>query len=191
MKALKDLKYKQKYKHLKKEKEKLKNYYKNEFEELEDKLASLKIENDELKNKFYTIEKLKKKQKLYTCQYNVKINDIETNVCIDSGCDRMSFMTMKKAKKLGLKIKPADKNDYCIGVGGQSKIEGVSSTTIEFDSIKFSIHFEIGNTSSILIGCNFLKHYNAEINFKTEYLKLTYNDKTIKIKINMYWFIFI
>ncbi|CAG8718926.1 15488_t:CDS:2, partial [Cetraspora pellucida] len=87
----------------------------------------------ELKNKFYTIEKLKKKQKSYTCQCNVKINNIETNVCIDSGCDGMSYMTMKKAKKLGLQIKQADENDYCMGVGGQSKIEGVSSTIIEFD----------------------------------------------------------
>ncbi|CAG8737541.1 11622_t:CDS:2, partial [Cetraspora pellucida] len=74
------------------------------------------------------------------------INNIETNVCIDSGCDGMSFMTMKKAKKLGLKIKPTDENDYCMGVGGQSKIEGVCSTTIEFDSFKFPINFEIGNS---------------------------------------------
>ncbi|CAG8583188.1 21446_t:CDS:2 [Cetraspora pellucida] len=154
--------------------------------ELKDKLASLKIENNELKNKFYMIEKLKKKQKPYTCQCDVKINDIETNICINSGCNEMSFMTMKKAKKLGLKIKPADENDYCMGVGGQSKIEGVSSTIIEFDGIKFPIHFEIGNTTSILIGCNFLKCYNAEINFKTEYLKLTHNDKTIKIKLDIY-----
>ncbi|CAG8833686.1 20912_t:CDS:1, partial [Cetraspora pellucida] len=51
------------------------------------------------------------------------INDIKINICINSDCDKMSFMTMKKTKKLELKIKPADKNNYCISVGGQSKIE--------------------------------------------------------------------
>ncbi|CAG8770805.1 8798_t:CDS:2, partial [Cetraspora pellucida] len=74
------------------------------------------------------------------------INDIEIKVCIDSDCDDMSFMMMKKAKKLGLKVKSVKEDEYCMDVGGQSKIEG----------------------------------YQAEINFKTEYLKLTYNDKTVK-----------
>ncbi|CAG8776013.1 11746_t:CDS:1, partial [Cetraspora pellucida] len=127
-------------------KNKLEAKYKKEIEELTEKIVALKIENKELKDKFYTIEKLKKNQKSYTCQCNVKINGIEIKVCINSGCDDMSFMTMKKAKKLGLKVKSVKEDEYCMDVGSQSKIEGICSTIIEFEDIKFPIHFEIGNT---------------------------------------------
>ncbi|CAG8709271.1 17447_t:CDS:2 [Cetraspora pellucida] len=127
MNNLKELKYKHKYKNLKKEKNKLEAKYEEELEELTEKIIALKIENKEFKDKFYTIEKLKKNQKSYTC------------------CDDMSFMTMKKAKKLELKVKSVKENEYCMGVDSQSKIERVSFTMIKFEDIKFLIHFEIGN----------------------------------------------
>jgi predicted aspartyl protease len=157
----------------------------DDYEKLSNNFNKLTIKHQNLKEKFEKISKLQKDGRSFTCQCNVKINGIQITVCIDSGCDGTSFMTPKNLKKLGLKLQKYEKAKYCMGVGGRSEIIGISSTIIEFENTKFPITFEIGETSEILIGCNFLKRYNAMIDFRNEKLKLTINDKTIVTKLVM------
>ncbi|CAG8848487.1 33473_t:CDS:1, partial [Gigaspora margarita] len=89
----------------------------------------------------------------FTCQCDVKINNIAIRVCIDSGCDDLSFMSLKQAKKLNLKLKKYDQEAYTFGVSGRTKTYRTCKTFIEFENIKIPITFEIGEQSSdILIG---------------------------------------
>lgn len=137
-------------------------------------------------NKCQIIFNLKEKRGLYFIP--IYLNDMETWFLVDTGAS-ISLLDVTQSKKYKFSY-IYDKNDnYNInGIGGKIKRYRVFNYKTSYNSTDFNINLSGGDLEIItdvmkkdsiyiagIIGVDFLRRYNAVINYKNKTLTIEYN----------------